>query len=78
MDTTPLWGLQETWSSLRRWEGYLQVALGYLFILCFNRSLVWRCFPSGGAAGTDESCDRTEDKREERGQFRYMTDSLCS
>jgi len=52
----------------------LQVALGYLFILCFDRLLVWRYIPSGGAAGTDESCDITEDKGEERGQFRYMID----
>lgn len=55
----------------------MQVALGYLFILCFNR-VIWHCVPSGGAAGTDESSNRTEDKGEERGQFRYMTESLCS
>ena len=56
----------------------MQVVLCYLFILCFNRLLVWHCVLHGGAAGTDESCDRTEDKGEEWGQFRYMTDSLCS
>jgi hypothetical protein len=49
-----------------------------MFILCFNRLLVGYCVPSGRAAGTGESSDRTEDKGEERGQFRFMTDSLCS
>jgi hypothetical protein len=58
--------------------GYLQVALGYSFILCFNRLLVWCCVPSGGVGGTEEYSDRTEDKGQERGQFRYITASLCS